>query len=316
MVIVDKVERKSKALSVSGLQCLSGTPSVNISAGCVHGCLYCYTQGYRQYPGTGRVVVYSNTADQVHEELKRKRAKPRSVYFCPSCDAFQAVDEVLDQTLRTMRCLLEHGVGVEFVTKGTPPAEFLSLFRAHQGLVAGQVGLTSANESLAAMLEPGAASVAQRLDAIRNLQDAGVVISLRADPLIHGLTDTDSELAALVAACAGLSVPSLAASYLFLRSAVRAALVRGIPDKLLLDHILKPYVDGAEVPVQGSRSCGRALPAAIRHDGFGRLRAKCDAYGIALHICGCKNPDLTNSRCHLVRPEPSKPAETPSLFAE
>jgi hypothetical protein len=31
------------------------------------------------------------------------------------------------------------------------------------------------------------------------------------------------------------------------------------------------------------------------------LRARCAAHGITLHVCGCKNPDLTVSLCHLVR---------------
>jgi len=315
MVTVQDVQRKSNALSVSGLQCLAGTPSVNISVGCVHGCLYCYTQGYRQYPGKGQVVVYSNTADQVRTELKRKRIKPHVVYFCPSCDAFQPVEQVLDQTLRTMQELLDHGVGVEFVTKGTPSEDFLTLFRSHPGLVAGQIGLTSVNESLAAMLEPGAPSVSRRLEAVVALQDAGVSVSVRADPLIHGLTDTDVEFDALVAACARLSVRSMAASYLFLRPAIRGALVRGIPDSLLADRILSPYKNGAEVPVQGSTSCGRALPAAIRRAGFERLGSRCADHGITLHICGCKNPDLTNSRCHLVRSAPpSGTANLTTLF--
>lgn len=304
MVIVREVLRKSKALSASGLQCLEGMPSINISAGCVHGCLYCYTRGYRQYPGSGRVTVYSNTAEQVRAELKSKRIKPHAVYFCPSCDAFQPVAEVLDQTLRTMRVLLDHGVGVEFVTKGAPTEEFLTLLRSHSSLVSGQIGLASVNESLAAMLEPGAPSVKKRLYAIAALQDAGVAIGVRADPLIHGLTDSDVALDALVAACARLQVRSLSASYLFLRPAIRGGLVRGLPDKRLARRILAPYAEGVELSVKGSPSCGRALPAAIRRDGFERLHKKCTDHGITLHLCGCKNPDLTNSRCHLVRPHP------------
>lgn len=311
MATVQLVQRKSKALSASGLQCLAGIPSVNITAGCVHGCLYCYTQGYRQYPGAGQVVVYSNTADQVRAELKRKRIKPHAVYFCPSCDAFQPVAEVLAQTLRTMQALLDHGVGVEFVTKGVPTEDFLTLFRSYPGLVAGQIGLASVNELLAAMFEPGAPSVSQRLDTIVALQDAGVAVGVRADPLIHGLTDTDDEFDALVAACAKLRVRSLAASYLFLRPAIRGGLIRGLADSSLAERILAPYSEGVAVPVQGSTSSGRALPAAIRRDGFERLRSRCAGHGITLHLCGCKNPDLTASRCHPVRPEP--PSDTENL---
>jgi len=314
MVIVRERLRRSNALSASGLQCLAGTPSVNISAGCVHGCLYCYTQGYRQYPGANHLVVYSNTAEQVEAELRRKRVKPRAAYFCPSCDAFQPVKQVLNQTLRTMQCLLENGVGVEFVTKGSPSKDFLSLFQAHRGLVSAQIGLTSVDESVTVMLEPRAPPVHQRLETIFALQSAGVAVSVRADPLIHGLTDTDAALDVLVAACEKRHVKDISASYLFLRPAIRAALVRGMPDKGLANRILLPYREGVEVPIQGSRSCGRALPAAIRRDGFRRLLARCTVHGIAVHVCGCKNPDLTHGRCHLIRPGPANQASMARLF--
>ena len=141
MVVVREIVRKGRALGASGLRCLAGVATVNMSAGCAHGCVYCYTQGYRQYPGRGQIAVYANTADQVKEELGRKRKRPGTVYFCPSCDAFQPVKEVLEQTYRSMQILLEAGVRVEFVTKGTVPDQFLSLFRTHAGMVAAQVGL-------------------------------------------------------------------------------------------------------------------------------------------------------------------------------
>lgn len=107
----------------------------------------------------------------------------------------------------------------------------------------------------------------------------------------------------------------MAASYLFLRPAIRAGLVRGLSDKSLADWILAPYLEGIEVPVQGSRSCGRALSMSIRHEGFERLRVRCAAHGITLHVCGCKNPDLTNTRCHLVRSGPPGHIGSESLFS-
>lgn len=97
---------------------------------------------------------------------------------------------------------------------------------------------------------------------------------------------------------------------------IRSALVRGIADKALAERILSPYRTGCNVQVQGSRSCGQALAADVRRDGFERLRARCVDNGIALHVCGCKNPDLISSRCHLVRPTPPgmTEASSTSLF--
>jgi DNA repair photolyase len=60
MVRVTLVDRKSKALTPSRLRCLAHLPTINMTAGCVHGCAYCYIRGYSQYPGDDAVVVYPN----------------------------------------------------------------------------------------------------------------------------------------------------------------------------------------------------------------------------------------------------------------
>jgi DNA repair photolyase len=46
MVQVTLVDRKSKALTPSRLRCLAHLPTINVTAGCVHGCAYCYIRGY------------------------------------------------------------------------------------------------------------------------------------------------------------------------------------------------------------------------------------------------------------------------------
>ncbi|MCL2647954.1 MAG: hypothetical protein FWD61_13230 [Phycisphaerales bacterium] len=50
MVKIELVERKSAALTPSSIRCLSWMPTVNITAGCAHDCIYCYIKGYLGYP--------------------------------------------------------------------------------------------------------------------------------------------------------------------------------------------------------------------------------------------------------------------------
>jgi len=189
MVKVILVDRKSNALMPSSLQCLSYLPTINMTAGCVHGCAYCYIRGCSQYPDDYAVVVYRNIAQQVERELQRKRKRPNAVYFCPSSDEFMSVDEVLDQSYRTMRLLLHQDIGVQFVTKGAIPERFIDLFASRHELVAGQVGLTAIDHELNGAIEPKAAPAQHRLDDLGRLIKIGVTTSLRADPLMHGVTD-------------------------------------------------------------------------------------------------------------------------------
>jgi len=305
VVNVRFIERRGAVLTPSGLACLAGVPTVNVTSGCAHGCVYCYGRGYSQYPGEDVVLVYRNTADRIGSELARKRRRPPAVYFCPSCDAFQPHDAVLEQSYRSMAVILDAGVGVEFVTKGAIPDRFLDLFSRHRGRVSAQVGLTTLDDGLRATFEPGAASVSERLRSISRLKDAGVSVAVRADPLIHGVTDGDPDLAALMAACRERDVTDVAASYLFLRPAVTAGLKRHVADRALVDLILAPYAQGVHFVLRGGAGGGLALPEAIRRAGFDRLNQLAAEHGLQVHVCGCKNPDVASGRCHLVR-DPSE----------
>jgi len=301
VVNVRFIERRGAVLTPSGLACLTGVPTVNVTGGCAHGCVYCYGRGYSQYPGEDVVLVYRDTAGRIGKELARKRRRPAAVYFCPSCDAFQPLDAVLEQSYQSMAAILEASVGVEFVTKGTIPDRFFDLFKCHPGHVSAQVGLTTLDEPLRAMLEPGAAPVAERLLNISRLKEVGVNVSVRADPLIHGATDSDPDLAALMAVCRERGVTGLAVSYLFLRPAVASSLKRHVADYALVERILAPYAQGRRFALRGGAGGGLALPEAIRRAGFERMKQLAAGYGLEVHICGCKNPDLTTDRCHLVR---------------
>ena len=96
MVTVIKAERKSAVLTPSSLACLSIMPTINLTAGCLHDCIYCYIRGYSNYPGESAIVLYENTLDKLRDELRRRRAKPHAVYFSPSSDLFQPAQEVLE----------------------------------------------------------------------------------------------------------------------------------------------------------------------------------------------------------------------------
>lgn len=300
MVSVRLQNRKSKVLTPSQLKCLSKIPTINISTGCIHGCIYCYARGYSQYPGDGSITLFANTAEQVGDELARKRSKPQAVYFCPSCDPFQPVEALLEQTYKTMEILLKSSVGVQFVTKARVPEKFLKLFAKYNRRVGGRIGLTSVDENIRKIFEPAAATVAERLATLKSLVEIGVEASARADPLIHRLTDSDESLRQLLSEIAKAGAREIAVSYLFLRPGIKKSLQRHIGNTELVNRILAPYSQGQMLPV-GIKSYGLALPRGIREKSFERIKALARDFGIAVAQCGCKNSDITGQSCHLTR---------------
>ena len=294
--------RKSNILTSSLLRCLSKIPTINITSGCIHGCIYCYTKGYSQYPGDGKVILFDNTADMLKQELVRKRKKPQAVYFCPSCDPFQPVPGILDQTYKTMETLLRAGIGVQFVTKATVPANFIKLFARYSNLVCAQVGLTCVDDNIRKIFEPGTASVSDKLSTLQNLVEIGVAAEARADPLIYGVTDSNKSLTRLFSAIIKAGITEASINYLFLRPAIKESIKKNISDKKLLDKLLEPYAAGPKIPIGTKNSQGVALPKEIREKAFERIKNIASGFGLSIHICGCKNPDITAESCNLTRP--------------
>jgi DNA repair photolyase len=291
--------RKSNVLTPSQLRCLSKIPTINITSGCFHNCIYCYAKGYSQYPGDGEVILFANTAEKLSEELARKRKKPEAVYFCPSCDPFQPMPQILDETHKTMETLLKAGIGVQFVTKAVVPANFIELFARFNNLVCAQVGLTCVDDNIRKIFEPRTASVSDKLATLKNLVEIGVATSARADPLIHGVMDSDKSLGNLFSAITEVGVKEVAINYLFLRPAIKESIKKNISDKKLLSMLLAPYSTGPKLPIGLKNSKGVVLPKEVREKAFKRIRNIASDFGLSVHICGCKNSDITTESCHI-----------------
>ena len=293
------IDKKSQVLTPSALACLTKIPTINISAGCSHNCVYCYSKGYSNYPGDNTVTIYGNLVEKLSSELARKRKLPYAVYFCPSCDPFQPAKEILACSYELMELLLKKNIGAQFVTKGFVPDQFMNLFSKHTNLVSGQIGISCTDEDVRRILEPQAASISDRLKTLKALTNLRIDVAVRADPLICGITDSDSQIEDLCKTISENGVKQLAVSYLFLRPVIKTSLESNISDKNLLRKIVEPYKTGNRVKIGTSNSFGLALPSDLREQGYKRIKTIAQKFEIAVHICGCKNNDIVSESCHI-----------------
>ncbi len=316
MVTVIHAERRSPVLTPSSLACLSHIPTINLTAGCSIGCVYCYTLGYSSNPGEGKIVLYGNTLEKLKSELSRKRTKPTAVFFSPSSDLFQPVPEVLDLSYRVLEFLLLEGIGVTFLTKGQIPDKTMSLLLRHADKVRAEIGIITLNEDVACMFEPDAASPKARLEQMAKLVAGGVPTEARLDPILPGLTDTPAALSRLFSALRKAGVKRAAASTLFLRPGILESLKRGVSNEKVLEELLGFYKDARRLAIRAERSSVTALPHVKRQEIFERVRSVASEHGIGLAVCACKNPDLARGTCGISGnwPERSRRAVQPGLF--
>lgn len=303
-------KRKTNFLTPSGLRCLTGFPTVNISAGCAHKCVYCYTKGYSVYPGDDIIELYENMSQRIADEISRKRNKPKAVYFCPSCDPFQPIEQIQQVSFEVMKMLLDKGIGVQFVTKGKIADQTVQLFEQKSSLVCGQIGITTIDNNIRRIVEPHTATVEEKLAQLKRLNDARIKMSMRCDPLIHGLMDSDQRIDDLFAATAKTGCKEIAISFLFLRPAITKSLIQNIGDKVLLNKILEPYSKSIQLPIGVKNSVGTMLPTEVRKTILARIQKIADTHGVTIHVCGCKNSDITTESCYISRP----PAESQEML--
>jgi len=117
---------------------------------------------------------------------------------------------------------------------------------------------------------------------------------------------TEQQLDDLFTATAKTGCKEIAISFLFLRPAITKSLKQNIDDKILLDRILKPYSKPIQLPIGVKNSIGTMLLTEVRKTILARIQKIADSRGVSIHICGCKNQDITSENCYITHP----PAES------
>lgn len=290
---IDFIERKGHVLTRSTLKCLSQVASINPTLGCIHQCAYCYARGYSMYPGDGKVLVYGNIPEKLKQELSTRRKLPAYVFFSPTCDVLQPIPQVLKTTYELMNVLLKYGVGINLLTKGKIPLKFLEMFSHYKKLVHVQIGITTLDRDIQKKMEPYAATPQERILNIKRLIEADITPEVKLDPLIPGVTDTESNLTALFKVLQGLVVNSTGINYLFLRQQIKKNLYKALGNTSLWPKIMGHYQNSKSMNLLAEQSRVIALDVHYRKRAYEQISRWARDFGIYAYVCGCKNPDIT-----------------------
>ena len=287
--------RRGRILTPADFGCLKGIPTLNVTQGCLFQCAYCYARGYRDAPGKGKVHLYVNLPRLLEEELLKKRVLPSWVILNTSSDCFQPHPDILDVTWQVMKLLLDHGVGLSFLTKGIIPERFLRLMEGFPEKILAQIGLLSLSPLYWRKYEPGTPSSEGRLKNIQRLKQIGVFPEVRMDPIVPFVTDVESELKRLFEQLESFEVKRVTVSYLHLRPAIRDQLLQELPP--IHQKLITPLFETQEWKTIGSSTKTKLLPRTLRERGYQRIKETAKEFGITVIVCQCKNPDLEADIC-------------------
>lgn len=184
--------------------------SLNPYTGCGHGCLYCYASSYipRFYsPRVKRGVLEAVSRDSL--------AIPSGsvVELSPSSDSFQPIDEVYGYSRRIIEILVSRGHRVLITTKGTSIlAKHIDVIEKYRDRIAVALTITTLDNGIAKLLEPGAPSPIERIFVAKELSRMGVYVTIRVDPIIPGINDDIDELKELIERLAEAGVKQITVS--------------------------------------------------------------------------------------------------------
>jgi DNA repair photolyase len=232
-------------------------------------------------------------------EIARLRSKPAAVCLDFASDPLQPVPELLDLAYNVFEYLLHEGIGVIFQTKARIPPRHMELLLVHAPLVRAIIPLVTTDRRTVRIFEPRTATPRTRLRQMRQLVAGGVATLARVDPILPGVTDDPDTMHGLCSALAEAGIHDIAAGVLVLRPAFVNALRNRLRRPQLYQRLVKSFDDGGNKQLPGFPSAVRVVPAARRRRIFQWLTAIAGQYGIQVHVCTCKNPDLESESCKL-----------------
>src|SRR5882757_3362055 len=196
--------------------------SINPYRGCEHGCVYCFARPTHAYLGLSpgldfesKLLAKPDAPTLLEKELAASDYEPRMIAIGTNTDPYQPIE----REHKIMRGILEvleragHPVGI--VTKSALVARDIDILArmAKRNLVKVALSVTTLDPKLARTMEPRASTPSRRLEALRQLSEAGIPATVMVAPVIPALNDAEIERILDAAVHAGVKE----ASYVLLR---------------------------------------------------------------------------------------------------
>lgn len=254
---------------------LSAQNGMNLYRGCQHGCIYCDSRSlcYQMNHPFEDIEVKENALSLLEKALKAK-GKKCMIGTGAMSDPYIPLEERLNLTRGALELIHRYGFGVAIQTKSPRILRDLELLKDinDQGKAVVQMTLTTFDEKLCRIVEPGVGTTRERVEALMKFREAGVPTVVWLCPVLPWLNDTPENLLGILESCRAAGVKGILhfGMGLTLRDGDReyyyAALDRHFPG--LKRRYIETYANAYMLPSPRSRE----LEALFQE--------KCEQYGI------------------------------------
>jgi DNA repair photolyase len=204
--------------------------TINAYRGCSHACTYCFARPTHDYLGLNigedferRIVVKVNAVERLRAELRDPRWTGESIAMGTNTDPYQRCEGKYRLTRGIVEVLGAAGNPFSVLTKSALVLRDLDVLAAaaRRTEVSVSLSIGTLDEAVWRATEPGAPHPRRRVDAVRQLTDAGIRTGVLVAPVLPGMSDSAEQLEEVVAACVEAGARSVTAIMLHLRPGVR-----------------------------------------------------------------------------------------------
>jgi len=187
--------------------------SVNAYEGCSCNCLYCYIRGSKYGENMdGSLAVKSNALEVLEKQLESRRGQYGIVVVGSATDAYLRHEEKWRLTEGMLRLFLRYRFPVFISTKSTLILRDVDLLkqldkvailpedlqtRLGRGVVL-SISVSTMDEQITNLLEPGAATPMERFRILEQLKQHGFLCGVNAIPILPWISDSEEELEKII----------------------------------------------------------------------------------------------------------------------
>lgn len=246
------------------------TWTINPYRGCEFACKYCYARYTHEFMEMRdgleferKIYVKQHAAELLRQELKRVKAD-ESIALGTATDPYQPAERRFEVTRGILEEFSRHrGFELGIVTKSNLVVRDLEVLKnvARANKVSVHVTVTTLETELARILEPRAPRPDLRIEAVRELAQAGIRVGISCSPVIPGITDSPAHLEALVRAAAEAGADYIFANPLFLKPCSAAVFLPFLEQNFphLAESYRERYQDRAFLPPAYSKRLSQLI---------------------------------------------------------
>lgn len=177
--------------------------SLNPYRGCVHACAYCYARANHTYLGLNagsdfetKLFVKTNIVERLRRELARPGWTREQVGIGTATDPYQPIEGKYRLTAGIISALADFATPAHIVTKSPLVIRDIDeLCRLDERAgVRICMTITTLDDKIWRIMEPGTAPPRQRLRALKMLSDAGIPCGIFLAPILPRITDSEDAI--------------------------------------------------------------------------------------------------------------------------